>query len=43
MFEELTNELLDLTVSVKGRKTGRFAMLVLCCSCSSCCKFGEGD
>jgi hypothetical protein len=43
MFEELTNDLLDLTVSVKGRTAGRFAALILCCSCSCCCRWGEGD
>ena len=36
MFLQLTEELLDLTVSVKGRHTGAFAMVLACC-CSSCC------
>jgi hypothetical protein len=43
MFEELTSDLLDLTVSVKGKRAGKFAMLVLCCSCSSCCTIGDKD
>jgi hypothetical protein len=37
MFETLTTELLDLTVTVQGRPAGAFALLVLCCSSSSCC------
>ena len=44
MFLQLTEELLDLSVSVKGRQAGAFAMIVACC-CSSCCCFtaGGGD
>jgi hypothetical protein len=37
MYEQLTSELLDLTVEVKGRKSSSFAMLIVCCSCSCCC------
>ena len=36
VFLQLTEELLDLTVSVKGRQAGAFAMVLACC-CSSCC------
>ncbi len=37
MYEQLTSELLDLTVEVKGRKSSSFAMLIVCCSSSCCC------
>jgi hypothetical protein len=44
MFLQLTEELLDLSVSVKGRTTGAFAMVIACCSSSCCCfKSGGGD
>lgn len=44
MFEHLTDELLDLSVAVKGRKASAFAMLVTCCSCCCCCSnFGGGE
>ena len=36
MFDKLTSELLDLTATVQGRPAGGFALLVLCCSSSSC-------
>jgi len=35
MFERLTDELLDLSVEVMGRREGAFAFLITCC-CSSC-------
>jgi len=41
MFLELTEELLDLSVTVQGRQAGAFAM-VLACSCSSCCCLSSG-
>ena len=41
MFLQLTEELLDLSVSVKGRQAGAFAMVIACCS-SSCCCFSAG-
>ena len=31
MIDELTSELLDLTVTVQGRTAGAFAMLAVCC------------
>ena len=37
MFEQLTEELLDLSVAVKGREASAFAFLVTCCCCSCCC------
>jgi hypothetical protein len=44
VFVQLTEELLDLSVSVKGRNAGAFAMLLACCCCSSCCfTAGAGD
>jgi len=44
VFLQLTEELLDLSVSVKGRQAGAFAMVVACCSSSCCCwKGGGGD
>jgi hypothetical protein len=44
VFVQLTEELLDLSVSVKGRNAGAFAMLLACCCCSSCCfTAGGGD
>jgi hypothetical protein len=38
MFAELTRELLDLTVDVKGESGSLFAMVVdgCCCSCCGC-------
>jgi hypothetical protein len=42
MIDELTSELLDLTVTVQGRTAGAFAMLAVCC-CSSCCCGGRGE
>lgn len=44
MLEHLTDELLDLTVEVKGRKASAFAMVLVCCSSSCCCGWrGGGD
>jgi hypothetical protein len=44
MFGELTAELLDLRVSLRGPRAGAFAMLLTCCSCScSCLGQGSGD
>jgi hypothetical protein len=44
MLDHLTEELLELTVEVKGRKASAFAMLVSCCSSSCCCSSrGGGD
>jgi hypothetical protein len=43
MFAELTTELLDLSVSVKGRKAEHYALLILCCSCSCCTRSGGGE
>jgi hypothetical protein len=37
MFDQLTNELLDLSASVKGRRAALFAMLQSSCSCCCCC------
>ena len=37
MFEQLTEELLDLTVTVKGRQAAAYAMVLSCCSCCCCC------
>jgi hypothetical protein len=44
MYEQLTSDLLDLTVEVKGQKSSSFAMLVVCCSCSCSCggRVGSG-
>jgi hypothetical protein len=42
MIDELTSELLDLTVTVQGRTAGAFAMLAVCC-CSSCSCGGRGS
>ena len=42
MFDKLTTELLDLTVTVQGRPAGAFAMLAVCC-CSSCSCGGRGS
>jgi hypothetical protein len=41
MFLQLTEELLDLSVTLKGRHAGAFAMVLACCS-SSCCCFVKG-
>ena len=41
MFLELTEELLDLSVTVQGRQAGAFAMVLACC-CSSCCCLTSG-
>jgi hypothetical protein len=38
VFLQLTDELLDLSASVKGRQVSAFAMVLACC-CSSCCCF----
>jgi hypothetical protein len=43
VFLQLTEELLDLSVSVKGRHAGAFAMVLACCSSSCCCGRGGGD
>jgi len=37
MFDLLTDELLDLTVTPKGRRAAAYALLLSCCSCCSCC------
>lgn len=37
MFDQLNAELLDLTLSVKGRRATAYAFLLSCCSCSCCC------
>jgi hypothetical protein len=43
MFKELTRELLDLTVDVRGETGSLFALVIDCCSCSSCgCLFWCG-
>lgn len=43
MFDELTRELLDLSVQVKGEVGSLFAMVIDCCSCSCCgCVFWCG-
>ena len=40
MFQELTQELLDLTAEVKGEPASLFAMVIdCCCSCSCACLF----
>jgi len=36
MFDELTNELLDLTATVRGGGRELFAAVISCCSCSCC-------
>lgn len=36
MFKELTRDLLDLSVDVKGEAGALYAMVVDCCSCSCC-------
>jgi hypothetical protein len=36
MFHELTDELLDLTASVRGGGRELFAAVIDCCSCCSC-------
>jgi hypothetical protein len=43
VFLQLTEELLDLTVSVKGRQAGAFAMVIACCCSSCCCMKSGGD
>jgi hypothetical protein len=42
MLDQLTDDLLELTVEVKGRKASAFAAVVTCCSSSSCCCGGGG-
>lgn len=37
MFDQLTEELLDLTATVKGRPASAYAMVLSCCSCCCCC------
>ena len=37
MFDELTDELLDLTASVRGTADSHLAMVVYSCCCSCCC------
>jgi len=37
MFDLLTDDLLDLTVTPKGRRAAAYALLLSCCSCCSCC------
>ena len=36
MFTELTRELLDLTATGCGERTGLFAAVIDCCCCSCC-------
>ena len=36
MFTELTDELLDLTATVRGEPTSLFAAVIDCCCCCSC-------
>jgi hypothetical protein len=36
MFDQLTQELLDLTSRVRGDRLELFAMELDCCSCSCC-------
>ena len=36
MFTELTNELLDLSATVKGEPKALFAAVIDCCCCCSC-------
>ena len=36
MFTELTRELLDMTATEHGERTGLFAAVIDCCCCSSC-------
>jgi hypothetical protein len=36
MFDQLTHDLLDLTASIRGERTGLFAAVLDCCCCSSC-------
>jgi hypothetical protein len=38
MFDTLTDELLDLSIAVKGPRTSAFAFVLTCCS--SCCSCG---
>jgi hypothetical protein len=37
MFKELTDELLDLTVTTKGYRGALYAAAQLSCSCTCCC------
>ena len=37
MFEVLTEELLDLTVSQRGLRRAFYAVNIDCCSCTCCC------
>jgi hypothetical protein len=41
MFEELTQQLLDLRASTLGSAPTAFAMVISCCSC--CCCLGQGS
>jgi hypothetical protein len=43
MLDHVADELLDLSVEVKGRKASAFAMLLVCCSSSCCCGFNGGN
>jgi hypothetical protein len=36
MIDEITDELLDLTATVRGRGGEHFAAVVDCCCCCSC-------
>ena len=38
MFEQLTQELLDLTVTEKGYRNALYAAKWDCCACCSCCR-----
>ena len=37
LFDELTHELLDLTVAEKGVGHALYAVNIDCCSCCCCC------
>jgi hypothetical protein len=43
MFTELTEQLLDLRVSVAATPAAPFAVVQVCCSCCSCLSQGSGD
>jgi hypothetical protein len=36
VFDELTNDLLDLTAQPRGIRSATFALTIDCCSCSCC-------
>jgi hypothetical protein len=43
MFEELTQQLLDLRASMRGPVPAAFAMVISCCSCCCCAGQGSGE